>query len=115
MGVVFGAYLVVQSCLAFYQKRTILNKYTVILFLTLRGFIIVYINNPQVYSFYSKKDLIAFDHARWRYLQAIVSDYTSIILAYGLIVFGFIFEIVSFAVSPLFRGPQKSGAQSALG
>ncbi|KKP79693.1 MAG: hypothetical protein A2271_00520 [Candidatus Moranbacteria bacterium RIFOXYA12_FULL_35_19] len=89
MGVVFGAYLVVQSCLAFYQKRTILNKYTVILFLTLLGFIIVYINNPQVYSFYSKKDLIAFDHARWRYLQAIVSDYTSIILAYGLIVFGF--------------------------
>ena len=49
----------------------------------------MYINNPQVYSFYSKKDLIAFDHARWRYLQAIVSDYTSIILAYGLIVFGF--------------------------
>jgi len=89
IGVVFGAYLVIQSCLAFYQKRTILNKYTVILFLTLIGLIIVYIKNPQVYSFYSKKDLIAFDHARWRYLQAIVSDYMNIILAYGLIVSGF--------------------------
>lgn len=89
IGVVFGAYLIIQSCLAFYQKRTILNKYTVILFLTLIGLIIAYINNPQVYSFYSKKDLIAFDHARWRYLQAVVLDYTNIILAYGLIFFGF--------------------------
>ncbi|HRY82180.1 MAG TPA: metallophosphoesterase [Candidatus Moranbacteria bacterium] len=89
IGVVFGVYLIIQSCVAFYQKRTILNKYTAILFLTLLGLIAAYINNSQIYSFYSKKDLIAFDHARWRYLQSVASDYINVFLAYGLIFFGF--------------------------
>ena len=88
MGVIFVAYLIIQSTIFFYQKHSIKNKYFIILLLIFFGLISFYLYNSTFFSFYSKNQLIAFNHIRWRYFSAIVSDHVNIILAYGLIFFG---------------------------
>ncbi len=88
VGVIFIIYLIVQTIASFFKKHSVLNKYTVTLFLLLAGLAVAYLNDPRIYSFYSKRSLVAFGSGEWRYFSAVLSDYSSIILAYGLVILG---------------------------
>jgi len=88
MGVIFILYLIVQVGLNFYQKGLRLNKYVSLILLLLFGLGVAYINNPKIYSFYSKENPIVFNHARWQYFPGAVSDYSIGLFSYLLIVFG---------------------------
>ena len=88
IGVVIVFYLIIQSAIFFHQNHSIKNKYSITLFLILFGLISVYLYDSKFFSFYSKNQLIAFDHIRWKYFSAVLSDYTSSILACGVIIFG---------------------------
>lgn len=88
IGLVFVVYLVIQGVLAFYKKRLVLNKYFTALFLILAGIAVLYLHNPKIYSFYSKRNLIDFSGGEWQYFSAIVSDYSFIVAACVLIILG---------------------------
>lgn len=88
IGVVIFVYFIIQGLILFYKKHSIRNKYFISLILMFIILAILYIFIPNIFSFYSKNQLIAFNHIRWKYFSAILSDYTNIVPAYGLIFFG---------------------------
>ncbi len=88
---IFIVYLIIQTLIIFYSKRLINNKYATILFvivLVLIAIIIFYNINPGNISIYASPDIVTFSKNNFRYLPAVASDYSNIILAYILIILG---------------------------
>jgi hypothetical protein len=88
IGPVLVAYFITQGIIFFYQKKQLLNKYFITFTFFLVSLVGAYLFGSNIFSFYSKTDLISFDNMRLRYILAAVSDYSITILTYSLIFFG---------------------------
>ncbi|MCX6766062.1 MAG: hypothetical protein NT136_03850 [Candidatus Moranbacteria bacterium] len=89
--IILVLYFIIQAGANWYQKRSYVNKYTIMLLLMLAGAAGYYLYNPKNFLFYF--NLLDFLKNNLSYFSAAVSDWSHLILSYSFILLGLFFLV----------------------